>query len=107
MSSGRKRGPNASGTPGWMRASPTMTCCGRTGTVLGGSVPKRSGHHHGALADGKASRTDGPYAETKAPLSGILVREATDLHHAIPLMLKHPGVKAGAFETRLLRTCPP
>ena len=41
--------------------------------------------------NGKVSRTDGPYAETKEPLGGILVLEATDLHHAIPLMLKHPG----------------
>ena len=57
--------------------------------------------------NGKVSRTDGPYAETKAQLGGILVREATDLHHAIPLMLQHPGVKAGAFEMRRLRTCPP
>ena len=50
--------------------------------------------------NGKASSTDGPYAETKEPLGGILVREATDLHHAIPLMSKHPGVQAGAFELR-------
>ena len=54
--------------------------------------------------NGKVSRTDGPYAETKEQLGGILVLEATDLHHAIPLMLKHPGVKAGAFEMRRLRT---
>ena len=50
--------------------------------------------------NGKVSSTDGPYAETKEQLGGILVREATDLHHAIPLMSKHPGVKAGAFEIR-------
>jgi hypothetical protein len=50
--------------------------------------------------DGKASVTDGPYAETKEQLGGILVLEARDLNHAIQLMSKHPGVKAGPFEIR-------
>ena len=50
--------------------------------------------------DGKVSTTDGPYAETKEQLGGILVLEATDLNHAIQLMSKHPGVKAGPFEIR-------
>lgn len=44
--------------------------------------------------------TDGPYAETKEQLGGILVLEAKDLNHAIELMSKHPGVKAGPFEIR-------
>jgi hypothetical protein len=46
------------------------------------------------------SITDGPYAETKEQLGGILVLEATDLNHAIQLMSKHPGVKGGSFEIR-------
>lgn len=50
--------------------------------------------------NGKVSTTDGPYAETKEQLGGILVLEATDLNHAIQLMSKHPGVKAGPFEIR-------
>jgi hypothetical protein len=50
--------------------------------------------------NGKASVTDGPYAETKEQLGGILVLEARDLNHAIQLMSKHPGVKAGPFEIR-------
>ena len=37
-------------------------------------------------------------AETKEQLGGILVLEARDLNHAIQLMSKHPGVKAGPFE---------
>jgi hypothetical protein len=49
---------------------------------------------------GKASVTDGPYAETKEHLGGILILEARDLNHAIQLMSKHPGVKAGPFEIR-------
>jgi hypothetical protein len=50
--------------------------------------------------DGKVSVTDGPYAETKEQIGGILVLEARDLNHAIQLMSKHPGVKAGPFEIR-------
>jgi hypothetical protein len=50
--------------------------------------------------DGKVSVTDGPYAETKEQLGGILVLEANDLNHAIQLMSKHPGVRKGPFEIR-------
>ncbi|MBI4774736.1 MAG: YciI family protein [Deltaproteobacteria bacterium] len=50
--------------------------------------------------NGKVSITEGPYAETKEQLGGILILEARDLNHAIQLMSKHPGVKAGPFEIR-------
>jgi hypothetical protein len=50
--------------------------------------------------DGKVLITDGPYAETKELLGGILVLEARDLNQAIELMSKHPGVQAGPFEIR-------
>jgi hypothetical protein len=50
--------------------------------------------------NGKVSITDGPYAETKEQLGGILILEARDLNHAIELMSKHPGVKFGPFEIR-------
>jgi hypothetical protein len=49
---------------------------------------------------GKLSVTDGPYAETKEQLGGILLLEAKDLNHAIQLMSKHPGVRVGPFEIR-------
>lgn len=49
---------------------------------------------------GKVTVTDGPYAETKEQIGGILVLEARDLNHAIQLMSQHPGVKAGPFEIR-------
>jgi hypothetical protein len=49
---------------------------------------------------GKVIVTDGPYAETKEQLGGILVLEAKDLKHAIELMSKHPGVRNGPFEIR-------
>ena len=50
--------------------------------------------------DGKVAVTDGPYAETKEQIGGILFLGARDLNHAIQLMSKHPGVKAGPFEIR-------
>jgi hypothetical protein len=55
--------------------------------------------------NGKVSITDGPYVETKEQLGGILVLEARDLNHAIQLMSKHPGLKAGPFEIRRRRRC--
>jgi len=50
--------------------------------------------------NGKVLVTDGPYAETKEQVGGILMLEAADLDHAIQLMSKHPGVKIGPFEVR-------
>src|SRR5499426_3373904 len=50
--------------------------------------------------NGKVATTDGPYTETKEQLGGILVLEARDMNHAVQLMTKHPGVKAGPFEIR-------
>jgi hypothetical protein len=50
--------------------------------------------------NGKVSITDGPYAETKEQLGGILILEAKNLEHAIELMSRHPGVKMGPFEIR-------
>jgi hypothetical protein len=50
--------------------------------------------------NGKALVTDGPYAETKEQLGGILILEARDMDYAIELMSKHPGIKAGPFEVR-------
>jgi hypothetical protein len=50
--------------------------------------------------NGKVSVTDGPYAETKEQLGGILVLEARDLNHAIQLISNHPGLKGGPFEIR-------
>ncbi|MEI9894146.1 MAG: YciI family protein [Chthoniobacter sp.] len=50
--------------------------------------------------NGQVAVTDGPYAETKEQIGGILILEARDLNHAIQLMSQHPGVKAGPFEIR-------
>ena len=51
-------------------------------------------------ANGKVSVTDGPYAETKEVLGGLLIIEAADLDEAIRLISAHPGVKMGRWEIR-------
>jgi hypothetical protein len=49
----------------------------------------------------KVATTDGPYAETKETLGGILVLEARDMNHAIQLISQHPAVKYGSiFDVR-------
>jgi hypothetical protein len=51
--------------------------------------------------NGKVATTDGPYAETKEQLGGILVLEARDMNHAVQLMTQHPALKYGnVFEIR-------
>jgi hypothetical protein len=45
--------------------------------------------------NGKVATTDGPYAETKEQLGGILVLEARDMNHAQQLMAQHPSLKYG------------
>jgi hypothetical protein len=51
--------------------------------------------------NGKVATTDGPYAETKEQLGGILVLEARDMNHAVQLMGQHPALKYGnIFEVR-------
>jgi hypothetical protein len=74
---------------------------------------RRNGHFAGGEALGepstaktlrysnkRLSATDGPYAETKEQIGGILILEADNLEHAVALMSKHPGVKSGPFEIR-------
>ena len=51
--------------------------------------------------NGKVSITDGPFAETKEQIGGILILEARDLNHAIQLMSNHPSVRmGGSWEIR-------
>lgn len=76
-------------------------------------VLKQTGHWAGGEAlgspgdavtvrprDGEATITDGPFAESKEVLGGILLLEADDIDQARELMSKHPGVRAGGFEIR-------
>ncbi len=51
--------------------------------------------------NGNPQVTDGPFAETKEMLGGIMILEARDLNEAIQLMSKHPSLKmGGTFEIR-------
>jgi hypothetical protein len=51
--------------------------------------------------NGKVATTDGPYAETKEQLGGILILEARDMNHAVQLISRHPALTFGnIFEIR-------
>ncbi|HYC85043.1 MAG TPA: YciI family protein [Chryseosolibacter sp.] len=54
--------------------------------------------------NGKVSVTDGPFAETKEQIGGIMILEATDLNHAIRLLSNHPSMRLlrerGCWEIR-------
>jgi hypothetical protein len=51
-------------------------------------------------ANGRVVVTDGPFAETKEQLGGIMILEARDLNHAVELISKHPSTKSGPWEIR-------
>ncbi len=50
--------------------------------------------------NGQVAVTDGPYAETKEILGGLLIIEARDLNHAVQLISNHPGIQMGTWEIR-------
>ena len=52
--------------------------------------------------NGKVSIVDGPFAETKEQIGGILLLEAHDPNEATELMAKHPGIRVATFEIRAL-----
>ena len=56
---------------------------------------------------GKIAVTDGPYAETKELLGGLLIIDARDMNHAIQLISDHPGVQMGAWEIRPVQDLAP
>ena len=56
---------------------------------------------------GKVLVTDGPFAETREQLGGLLVLEAKDMDEAVALMSQHPGVRLGGpFEIRPVEEIP-
>ena len=52
------------------------------------------------IQSGKIAVTDGPYAESKEMLGGLLIIEARDLDHAVQLISNHPGMNMGPWEVR-------
>lgn len=72
-----------------------------------------SGHYVSALAladastavtvrrrNGKLSTTDGPYAETKEQLGGVLIIEAASLEEAVAIAQQGPMADYGTTEVR-------
>src|SRR5258707_3760929 len=52
--------------------------------------------------NGNVSITDGPYAETKEQIGGILLLAANQLNHATELKSKQPEILVSTFEIRVL-----
>jgi hypothetical protein len=70
-----------------------------SGHFVGGEALQAGGttiSHDG----GKVVVTDGPFAETREQIGGVLVLEARDLNHAIQIMSSHPGIRVGPFVIR-------
>lgn len=73
----------------------------RTGHFVGGEALQNARNAATLkFRDGAVTVTDGPFAETKEQLGGILFLEARDLNEAIQIMSRHPGVRVGPFEIR-------
>jgi len=96
--------------PNWGKKSPAEQGAMIDQCFAYDEVLKKNGHWAGGEAlggattlsyqDGKVSVSDGPYAETKELLGGLLILEAKDLNHAIQLLSSHPGIKMGHWEIR-------
>ncbi len=52
------------------------------------------------VRNGRASTTDGPFAETKEQIGGYYVIEAKDLNEAIRIASRVPGARYGCVEVR-------
>ena len=59
------------------------------------------------VRNGKASITDGPFAETKEQLAGFYLIEARDLNEAIQVAEKVPAARVGSVEVRPVRELNP
>lgn len=55
---------------------------------------------------GKLSAHDGPFAETREQIGGIVVLEARDLNEAIQLASRMPPARLGGVEVRPVRILP-
>jgi hypothetical protein len=56
------------------------------------------------VRNGKASTTDGPFAETKEQLGGFYLVEARDQKEAVAMAAKIPGARFGSIEVRPIMT---
>ena len=53
--------------------------------------------------NGKASTTDGPFAETKEQLGGFLMIDVRDLNDAVRVASNFPAARIGSVEVRPLK----
>lgn len=97
-----------------LHAVPDRECldCGdsfrKSGVMLGGEAL----HPVTAAAtvrvrNGKATITDGPFAETKEQLAGFYLLEAANLDEAVQLAAKIPPAREGSIEVRPVRELVP
>ncbi len=59
------------------------------------------------VRNGKASITDGPFAETKEQLAGFYLIEAADLNEALQVAAQIPPAREGSIEVRPVREVQP
>jgi hypothetical protein len=52
------------------------------------------------VRNGKASTTDGPFAETKEQLGGFYLIQANDLNEALQIASRIPSARTGSVEVR-------
>jgi hypothetical protein len=52
------------------------------------------------VRDGKASVTDGPFAETKETLGGFFLIDVPDLNEAVKVASRWPSARLGSIEVR-------
>ena len=55
------------------------------------------------VRDGKATITDGPFAETKEQIGGYYLIEAKDIDEAVGIAARIPGARIGTVEVRPVR----
>ena len=76
---------------------------GRTGRLVSGSElddpPKARTVR---VRNGEVLVTDGPYAETKEQLGGVMILECNDLDEAIESAARIPSARRGSIEVRPL-----
>lgn len=58
------------------------------------------------VRNGKVSTTDGPFAETKEQIGGVVVVEARDLNEAVQVASRIPLARLGAIEVRPILELP-
>ena len=58
------------------------------------------------VRNGKTSRTDGPFAETREQLGGFYIVDAKDLDEATAIAARIPSAKLGTIEVRPVMPTP-